>query len=73
MPDTVLSGPRNSAITKIISAFQVQYIKKKKAKILSEVKELHRALWELLGKKLTKSEMPSQETLELNAGRHICV
>ena len=72
MPDTVLSGPRNSAITKIISAFQVQYIKKK-AKILSEVKELHRALWELLGKKLTKSEMPSQETLELNAGRHICV
>lgn len=40
---------------------------------MSEVKELHRALWELLGRKLTKSEVPSQETLELNAGRHIRV
>jgi len=62
-------------INKITPAFKfsIEKIEKKKVKILLEVKGLYGVLWEHQGRKLTKSEMPSWVTSELNADRSICV
>lgn len=51
----------------------MEKIEKKKVKIVSEVKGWYGVPWEHQGRKLTKSEMPSWVTSELNADRSICV
>lgn len=38
-----------------------------------EVKIMHKVLWELQGKRLGMSEMPSKVTLGPNAERGVCV
>lgn len=75
VPDTILLGPKNPVIHKIIPAFKlsIEKIEKKKVKILLEVKGLHGVLWEHQGRKLAPSEMLGWVTSEPNADRSIRV